>query len=80
MDRTEALFRGIAKDVVGNEVITYQGEEFDFGKPFARMTVKEAILHFNPEIKAEQLEDLASATAIAESLKIDVKPTYAFHR
>src|SRR5210317_558729 len=76
MDRTEALFRGIAKDVVGSEVISYQGEEFDFGKPFARMTVKEAILHFNPEIKAEQLEDLASATAIAESLKIDVKPTY----
>jgi lysyl-tRNA synthetase class 2 len=76
MDRTEALFRGIAKDVVGSEVITYQGEEFDFGKPFARMTVKEAILHFNPEIKAEQLEDLASATAIAESLKIEVKPTY----
>jgi len=76
MDITERLLRGIAEDVIGQTRITYQGETYDFGKPFARMTVKEAILHYNPDIRPEQLEDLASATAVAEQLKIQVKPSY----
>lgn len=76
MDRTEALLRGIAKDVIGQEQIEYQGDTYDFGKPFARMTVKESILHFNPDLNEAQLNDLASATAVAQGLGIEVKPTY----
>jgi lysyl-tRNA synthetase class 2 len=76
MDRTEALLRGIAIDLMGSPQISYQGETYDFGKPFARMTVKESILHFNPEIAAADLEDLAAASAHAERLGITVKPTY----
>jgi lysyl-tRNA synthetase class 2 len=76
MDITERMLRGIAEDVIGSTQITYQGETYDFGKSFARMTVKESILHFNDDIKSEELDDLASATAIAERLGIPVKPTY----
>jgi len=76
MDRTEELLRGIARDVIGNEQVEYQGDTYDFGKPFARMTVKESILHFNPELTEAQLDDLDSAKAIAEGLGIEVKPTY----
>lgn len=76
MDRTEELMRGIATDLVGSSRIEYQGEGYDFGKPFARMTVRESILHFNPEISPDDLDDLASAAAHAERLGIDVKPTY----
>ena len=39
MDLTEAMLKGIAEDVVGQSVIEYQGDHYDFGKPFARMTV-----------------------------------------
>ena len=76
MDRTEELLRGIARDVIGQEQIEYQGDTYDFGKPFARMTVKESILHFNPDISEAQLDELQSATALAEGLGIEVKPTY----
>jgi len=34
MDLTEAMLRGIAVEVVGQTVVNYQGEEYDFGKPF----------------------------------------------
>ena len=34
---------GMADAVNGTTVIRYQGEEYDFGKPFARLTVEEAI-------------------------------------
>ncbi len=76
MDRTEELLRGIAQNVVGTDQIEYQGEVFDFAKPFVRMTVKESILHFNPEVSAAQLDDLDQARTIAKGLGIEIKPTY----
>lgn len=76
MDRTEELMRGIATELVGTSQIEYQGERYDFAKPFARMTVRESILHFNPQISPEDLDDLAATAAHAQRLGIDVKPTY----
>ncbi len=76
MDITEEMLRSIAENVIGHSVITYQGDEYDFGKPFVRMSVKESILHFNPELKAEQLDDIDSARAIAEKLEIPLKDSY----
>ncbi|OOZ42010.1 lysine--tRNA ligase [Solemya pervernicosa gill symbiont] len=76
MDQTEALLRGIAEDVIGSTKITYQGEEYDFGKSFTRMTVKESILHFNPELTDAQLDDMDQARAIAEKLEIPLKDGY----
>src|SRR5690606_33001755 len=57
-------------------VINYQGESYDFGRPFARLTIKESILHFNPEISVAQLDDLAQARSLAESLGIPIKSSY----
>lgn len=76
MDSTERLMRGIASEVVGSDKITYQNQEYDFSKPFTRMTVKESILQFNPNITEAQIDDLAAANAYAESLKIPVKDSY----
>ena len=73
MDLTEELLRGIAQDVLGKTVIEYQGESYDFGKPFRRMTVKESILHFNPELTGAQLDDLDAARAVARQLEIPLK-------
>jgi lysyl-tRNA synthetase class 2 len=76
MDLTEDMLRKLAMDIIGSTTITYQGEQYDFGKPFARMTVKESILHFNPKLKQEQLESLEQARKVAEDLKIPLKPTW----
>ncbi|HEX7026752.1 MAG TPA: lysine--tRNA ligase [Gammaproteobacteria bacterium] len=76
MDLTEVLMRGIAQDVIGSTVIQYGDDEYDFGKPFARMTVKEAILHFNPDIQAGELNDLEKARMLASNLDIPLKDSY----
>jgi len=76
MDLTEAMLRGIAREVVGRTVISYQGEQYDFGKAFARMTVIESILHFNPELTAADLSTRTAAAKIAENLRIPVKDGY----
>ncbi len=73
MDTTEELLKGIARDGLGTTKITYQGDTFDFGKPFTRMTVKESILHFNTDIEAAQLNALDSASKIATDLDIHIE-------
>jgi len=76
MDLTEEMLRGMAQAIHGSTSIEYQGETFDFGKPFARMTVLESILHFNPEIKLEQLQSLDEARRLAGELGIPLKDSY----
>jgi lysyl-tRNA synthetase class 2 len=76
MDLTEAMLKGIAENVVGHTVIDYQGEQYDFGKPFARMTVLESILQFNPNLQAADLNSREAAQLVAEKLGILVKDSY----
>jgi len=76
MELTEEMLRSLAKDILGDTTISYQGKQYDFAKPFVRMSVKQAILHFNPDITEAEIEDLAKAKAIAERLDISVKESY----
>jgi len=76
MDLTEALLRSMAEALLGSAQLSYQGETYNFSKPFARMTVQESILHFNPELKPVQISDLESARKVAEALSIPVKESY----
>jgi lysyl-tRNA synthetase class 2 len=76
MDLTEEMLRGIAQEVVGKTVVSYQGEEYDFGKPFTRMSVFDSILHFNPDLTADNISTREAAVNVAENLKIPVKDGY----
>ena len=76
MDTTEALLREMAEFILGGTSVAYQGEQFDFGKRFTRMSVKESILHFNPDLLAGDLDDLAAARVMAEKLDIPIKDSY----
>jgi lysyl-tRNA synthetase, class II len=76
MDRTEELVRGLCEDVLGTTVIEYQGESHDFGRPFTRMTVREAIVAFNPEIADADLDDRERMRVHCERLGIALKPGY----
>ncbi|CDI00774.1 lysine tRNA synthetase, constitutive [Candidatus Competibacter denitrificans Run_A_D11] len=80
MDLTEALLRGMAQTLLGNTQLHYQGGSCDFGQPFQRLTVKEAILRFNPELTAAQLDELATARRIAEGLGIKIQADYGLGR
>ncbi|HAS52093.1 MAG TPA: lysine--tRNA ligase, partial [Gammaproteobacteria bacterium] len=80
MDLTEALLRGLAERLLGDTTVSYQGETYDFGQPFRRWTVREAVLHFNPAISAAELDDLDSTRRIAKELGIDVPTGHGLGR
>ena len=76
MDLTEDLLRGMARELCGSSTLHYQGEDYDFGKPFRRLTVFESILEFNPELAAGDIDNLESASVVAEKLGILLKDSY----
>ena len=76
MDRTEELIRGLCRDVLGTTEIEYQGETYDFGAPFARMSVREAIRAFNDDISEADLDDMEAMRGHCARLEIPVKPGY----
>ncbi|MBQ0796529.1 lysine--tRNA ligase [Zhongshania sp.] len=76
MDLTEAMLRNTAQEVLGTTTINYQGSEYDFAKPFTRLSVFDSVLQYNADISAAQLSDMAQATAIAKKLGVDVKDSW----
>jgi lysyl-tRNA synthetase class 2 len=76
MDLTETLLRGMARHLLGTTEFRYQGETYDFGRPFRRMTVKESILQHNPGLTTAELEGLPALRGAAERLAIPIKDSY----
>ena len=78
IDLTEEMFRGIALSVSadGSGVIEYQGQTIDFNQPFAKMSVADSILHFNPELTSGDLGNREKLVSYAEGLKLHIKDSY----
>ena len=76
MDLTEAMLRELAIAIHGDTIISYQGQQYDFGKPFRRMTLAESICEFNPDIGANDLNSIDAIREIAGRFKIPVLDHY----
>ncbi|WP_448511996.1 lysine--tRNA ligase [Photorhabdus laumondii] len=76
----EELFRTLTQNILGNTLVKYGEQEFDFGKPFAQMTMKEAICKYRPETNIADLDDMDKVVAIAESLGIEVEKGWGLGR
>ncbi|MCX4326359.1 MAG: lysine--tRNA ligase [Lachnospiraceae bacterium] len=64
MDLTEKLYRHVAKEVTGSEVLTYGGHTIDLSKPFERITMLDAVkkyagVDFNEIHSAEEAKKVA---------------------
>jgi len=57
MDFTELLLRETAARATGSTMLTYQGEKIDLARPFARLTIVEAIRQQAPQYSDAQLAD-----------------------
>ena len=50
--------------------------QYDFGKPFRRISVRDSILYFNPGLTAADVDALDRARAVAANLRIPLKDSY----
>lgn len=75
MDLTEELFRETARRVLGTTVITYGDVEIDLGKPFARLSMKDAVKQY-AGIDFDEIGSDEEARALAKEKHIEFQPHF----
>ncbi|WP_025820531.1 lysine--tRNA ligase [Shewanella marina] len=79
MDLTEEMLSSIATELCGSPVLPYGEHQVDFGGPYTRMSMLEAIQHHNPEnetIQAmtyEQVKDREFMRNLAKSIGMQIE-------
>jgi lysyl-tRNA synthetase class 2 len=70
MDLTENLYRYVAQEVLGTTKIVYNGIEMDLGKPFARMTMVDAVKQY-AGVDFNEIHSLEEARAAAKEHHVE---------
>ena len=70
MDLTENLYRYIAKEVTGSEILTYGEHTMDLSKPFERITMVDAVKKY-ANIDFNEVPDTAAAKKLADEHHIE---------
>ena len=70
MDLAEDLYRHVAKEVTGSEVLTYGDKEIDLSKPFERMTMIDAVKKYSG-VDFNEIKDLEQARAVAKEHHVE---------
>jgi len=70
MDLTEDLFREIAIDINGSTKVSFQGSEYDFAEPFARLSVTDSIKKYCGVTDDSAFASTESVAALAISLDV----------
>ncbi len=70
MDLTENLYRYVAKEVTGSEILTYGDKELDLSKPFERITMVEAVKKYSG-VDFNEIHTLEEARAIAKEKHVE---------
>ncbi|QCI26861.1 lysine--tRNA ligase [Buchnera aphidicola (Thelaxes californica)] len=76
----EVLFKNIALKINKTDVVNYQDYSFNFNEKFEKLSIKNAILKFNPEIHVSELDNLKSIKKIASTLDINIEPTWSIEK
>jgi len=76
MNLTEDMLRKMTTELFGSNEVTYQGDTYDLGKSFERMTVIESILKYNDAILIEELQTLEKIKDHAQRLDIPLEDSY----
>ncbi len=70
MDLTENLYRYVAKEVNGSEIITYGEHEMDLSKPFARITMVDAVKKY-ANVDFDEIKTTEEAKKLADEHHIE---------
>ena len=70
MDLTENLYRHVAKEVTGSEILTYGEHTMDLSKPFERITMVDAVKKY-AGVDFNEVKDTAEAKKLADEHHIE---------
>jgi len=74
IDLTEEMLVEVAAAVLEGSELSWQGEALDLTRPWARWTVRQAIVEYAPEIEVVELEHAADLARLHRTREIDLPP------
>src|SRR5215469_14953067 len=75
MDLTENLMRSLATALKGTTQVSYQGETYDFGSAFKRLSVEQAIVEAN-KLDKTKIRDVKYLQEVCTKHKVPVKKSW----
>jgi len=74
MELLENLLRSLAVSLFGSSEFSYQGQGFDLGNAFRRLSIEDAVLEKNPGLDAQRLRDFAYLKGLCAQHGIPMRP------
>ena len=78
MDLIEEMTRSAALEVLGTPVLAHQGQHFDLGQPYRRLTIEEAVLERNDGLSAPELRDAEALRQFLRGLGVEPDPEWGW--
>ncbi len=76
MDLTEDLFKQLAEISTGSSLVEYQEHKLDFGSSFERISMKDLVKKYNPEISEADCESRDALATHCDRLSIHVEKNW----
>ncbi len=76
MDLTEKLYRHVAKEVTGSEILTYGEHTIDLSKPFERITMLDAVKKYSG-VDFNEIHSAEEAKKVADEHHIEYEERHA---
>jgi len=71
MNLTEEMLREVAGEVAGKTDLVYQGDQIDFSKPFARLSMAEAVCEHNRGLSVDHCADPGALSRHLQSIGLE---------
>jgi len=72
MELTETLLRQMAEEILGSTIVSYQGSDYDLSQPFARITMREAVLAHHSGLSEEDLNNRELLAGLCRDCGVEV--------
>jgi len=76
MDLTEELFQQLAEISTGGTVVEYQNDKLDFASSFERISMKDLVKKYNPEISEADCESREALATHCDRLNIHIEDNW----
>ena len=80
MNLTEELLKMLTQQILGTTQLPYQGQVFDFGKPFERLTIPQSLAKYNHDIAHDVLTDRNKLAAYMQQKGYNVEEIWGLGR
>lgn len=74
------LLRVLTQQVLGTNIVDYGDYSLDFNSPFAKMTIKEAIFYYFPNIQSQDIDNIDTAISVARSFGIKLSDHFTLSK